>query len=412
MNILFLIDQFEPICDAQSFVLNNIISSTAFSSDKIYIIAHERFPKTADIQQNVRTNIRQIIYFVDFYTLDYANLKEYLKGEDPAKRPFLWLSYFIKRIVKSIYSWFVGPACTLSSHRFYKKACKLMKNEKMDLIMPISGNFGCQKAAETIYKKTGVPFAGYYLDPMYTFPGYKNKNRIKNQEKKWIDASLTTFMPPLLKPDYEPISKNITYVNYPSSFKFDYTNINICGEPRIFLFCGSFLKNIREPKPLFAFAEMFPKDRFLCLCNKNKSLKESENTNVPKNIEFVGPKILPQMIELIAKANFLINIENEVGNQVPSKVYLYLFSKKPIINFKSEFTPLPADVNPLISYPEILNLPKQSCYEQEALKIRDFVNKNKTNNINDEDLNQFLDYSNEKICETIRIKLSSLIGKN
>jgi hypothetical protein len=411
MKILFLIGQFQPVCEAEAFILHNIISSEAFSRDEITVLSHQRISNDSSHPTKVSySNVIKTVEFVDFYSLDYAIFKRYLKSKCLFARPFLQLAYLAARTKKDFFSKHKGPAQLLSARLFVKKASKILKEDKTDLIISISGDFGCQLAAEKLTKKTGIPHSCYYVDPMHTFPGYAHfsKEKLQTLEKGWLDSSLVSFLPPILKENYDAVSAKILFFDYPSSFRP--TKTENSKDSKQILYCGSFLQSIREPASFFALAKILPNYSFVCLGEMPKGLS-ARYQNFPQNVRFLPKQNVFEMEKTIEQSEILLNMENEVGNQVPSKVYLYLFSQKPLINLLSANASIPDQFNPLKQYPLILNLPKKVDYSENMTQIQAFFEELPSKTITENQLSAYANFRNETICQQIHLALDKAINR-
>ena len=55
--------------------------------------------------------------------------------------------------------------------------------------------------------------------------------------------------------------------------------------------------------------------------------------NISKNIHFLGKKRKEDIIRIYQEADILVNIGNSIDNQMPSKIFEYISTGKPILNF-------------------------------------------------------------------------------
>lgn len=137
------------------------------------------------------------------------------------------------------------------------------------------------------------------------------------------------------------------------------------------VFTGSFYSNIRDPKYML---EIFRKSSSkLFIVGSGRTSNESNNAN--NNIIYLGRKSLTETKSILNSADFLVNLGNSVSNQVPSKIFDYISSGKPIIHIrKLENDP---SMVYLSKYPLCLDLYEGDPIEMNLQKLEAFIKENK-----------------------------------
>lgn len=126
----------------------------------------------------------------------------------------------------------------------------------------------------------------------------------------------------------------------PQGFDFDDIEIESYKKNTIstFAYAGNFYEDIRNPNELFDFLMTLDTEfKFIVFTNKNNQFYRD---HFHKYEEVLGRNlivndIVPRLecIKELSKADFLINMENKVSIQAPSKLIDYSLSKRPIFSF-------------------------------------------------------------------------------
>ena len=193
-------------------------------------------------------------------------------------------------------------------------------------------------------KKLNVKWCVYLLDT-YAFNYYtKNKKRAYSEEKELLKSCDLAIVTDLIYKDYEDNSlvsflhkvktlefPNIQEISYNESIKsvcIDRNKIN-CA------FIGSLYPEIRNPEFLFNIISSIDNDKIKhTIAGKIYGTKEAVGINeeIEKKIDFLGQVDIKLAVNLMLDADILINIGNTVPNQMPSKIFDYISTGKPIIN--------------------------------------------------------------------------------
>lgn len=179
-----------------------------------------------------------------------------------------------------------------------------------------------------------------YGDPFYLNPVQKKFIGLKFLEK-WVTKQFDFISIPTEKSihyytDYKEKSR-IKVI--PQGFDFSNIKLESYKNNRIPTFCyaGVFYKDIRNPNFLFEFLSSLDYDyRFIIYTRLDDEFFQ-ETISMYK--EQFGERIIlrdfiprEKLIKEMSKMDFVINLENENSNQVPSKIIDYALSKRPILN--------------------------------------------------------------------------------
>ena len=107
------------------------------------------------------------------------------------------------------------------------------------------------------------------------------------------------------------------------------------GADRIILrYTGMFYSNIRRPDELLRFLDTLDPDRYTVeFYGPCCDYMRMHFQKMPLCLHLMGTVSTQQCRDLTAAADVLLNVGNTAANQVPSKVFEYIASGKPILNF-------------------------------------------------------------------------------
>jgi glycosyltransferase involved in cell wall biosynthesis len=101
-----------------------------------------------------------------------------------------------------------------------------------------------------------------------------------------------------------------------------------------FVYAGVFYKGKRDPRPFLNYLCNLKTDfRFVIFTTNDSILSDYK---IKLNGKLIIKNSIPrsEILKDLSKADFLVNIENDTNNQVPSKLIDYALSKRPIISLK------------------------------------------------------------------------------
>ncbi len=221
-----------------------------------------------------------------------------------------------------------------------------VKREQMDAMVCFAYPFPLAKGA--VDAAVGIPTIYYQFDPHglhETLPPETAAQRIADEVGVMTQADATITTRALLAqyqahPAYANVRETLCALDFPTfgekavgdaspAFAFDAANINL-------LFCGTLDDGFRSPAyflqgctPLF---EQMPTLRLYFLGNLASAVLKDYATRYPTQI-ILHPLVESEVAaRTIADADILLNIGNSITNMMPSKIFDYFATGKPIVN--------------------------------------------------------------------------------
>lgn len=332
---------------------------------------------------------RQII---DFIIMGYYALKRHIKndyyGEKDAR-------YFIRLIERQI------------------------EISEYDVIISFSSPFISHYIASVLSKKHNIPWIAYYFDPF--FSNYTLDRKLIDKRKK-IEENIMSKAEKVL-------------ITYPTNI--DYIKRNVCFESNIiqtempgirkdmfFLyermkhkryicyFVGNLYSDIRNPKNVIKLFEALKDDAELFFVGGYYG-NELSIDDVANNIHFVGKKNGEDLQKVFQEADFLVNIGNSITNQMPSKIFEYISTGKPIINFfKNDNCPT---LQYTSKYTLAINIDEreiEESIEKVRMSVLSFCRENIGKRVVEEEINNTFHRNTDKfVTDTLVRVIEEVIGE-
>lgn len=217
--------------------------------------------------------------------------------------------------------------------------------EDFDAILSVSFPFESHVCASRLASQYEKPWYAYYLDPYCTnhvFGEEHLEKRVRAEEKVLSTCNTIFFTKPIYQ-DYQAVGMKldesrivevcipgIREIRKEKEVLWD-TNALQC------LFVGNLYWDIRDPSRLLeCFKEL--KDEYQLTFvgglggDDRDQIIQEKRLNQYENIHFLRPVSNQEAEQLMMNADVLVNIGNSVENQIPSKVFDYLSTGKPILN--------------------------------------------------------------------------------
>ena len=266
----------------------------------------------------------------------------------------------------------------------YNSLKNIDPNEYDFIISVLGGKFFETVAVLKYCKKYKKPFGIYQLDPCMNNKGEPKSNhysRIKFEKTLYKHAKFIITTPIIF---WEHQSDSLcTHLDKVFPLEFPLVSPNIRVETTAdkdvtkCLYCGSLYSNIRTPDYLLdLLAESLTKGKIeLTFVGRNCDTFSSLRPELP--IKWLGVVSSDEAKQMVDEAHVLINIGNTIDNQVPSKIFDYISSGKPIINlYKIKNCPT---LKYLDKYPLALNIfENKDCFVENVQKIDSFLANVKT----------------------------------
>lgn len=381
MNLLFVLGSVYPRDDANSNIVNSIAANLKSRYEGIHIIElglNDQIDPISKYEINgvtiygmgntfkTRLSKKIISYLDSFEIRTKIHLIVLL-----LKRPDLAIEYLKKMIrfgnVQKCYQVQIKEICV---------------KERIDIIICVSYPFLTAMAVAKMRMK--LPYIYYQLDPYFSHYMQPNRRKALSQEAYVCERSDAIIMTDLIYNDYikSSLSKFLTkstILGFPVIEENSRCNVmlGLRKEGIIKLaFVGTLYEDIRSPSYLFIL------------------MNELVNRGIQIHLDLVGPLVgninIPQTEWLsyhgrlsvseakiyIQQADILINIGNSINNQMPSKIFEYFNSGKPIINlYKLDDCPTLPYAN---RYPYCISVKETRDVSIETCEcVEDFIRENK-----------------------------------
>lgn len=220
---------------------------------------------------------------------------------------------------------------------FIKKLSRL-KNENYDIVIPVSGYY----EAAAVAMQSNIPMVLYQVDPCASNAKFSGKihREVARFEKRLYEAAAAIITTPIM---YREICENYPEQIAKKTHAMEFPNVDAEDMPTIkrerqeirCLFAGSLYPTARNPRYTVKLFNGIhnPQIRLMFVgTDKERMCEFVEEKQLTGNMSFLGVLSLEQARKEIADADILVNIGNIMTNQVPSKIFEYISSGKPIIN--------------------------------------------------------------------------------
>lgn len=349
MNILFVVGQLLPLSDTNTIIMRQLAQELArqFPQMKISFLG---FSGVAQGQSRPGENRDVTAAFVPNQRAPYSEKLESLLTQTASmgikkrlavflKSPALLLELLIKRAKNG--------SMPVQYARAVKRA---IQEQSFDVIVGVSAPFHAPYGV--VRAGIGrVPFVYYQLDPYFSHYLQPNRKRAVRLEDRVCRRADHIIMTDLIRKDYErSVLKKYLHKSsvlpFPAFLSRDEQEQRAAKGPQAagnvparLVFVGSLYGDIRSPLFLLQLAcalRRSGKVFHLDIVGPIRSpLGEAVLPYIKELGEFVtfhGSVPAHQAQEWVRSADVLVNIANTVPNQLPSKIFEYFASGKPILN--------------------------------------------------------------------------------
>jgi hypothetical protein len=310
-------------------------------------------------------------------------------------------------------------------HSEYKLLKDLIRKNDYICILSTCARFLSHLNVLQLKKEVGfsIPWIAYFMDPYAYFIGnLGGSDKLIEQEREVYEYSDIVLVTEEIFEENKTnlLSKymNKTEATRFANFRCDKKGLtnNIFVKDKInCVYVGSLLnESIRSPSYLFKIINLMDdKYVFHIICNnltrKNRQLR---NTILDKNkkVRWYNNLPLHECLGIMSKADILINLGNKSINQTPSKIFDYIGTGRPIVNFYSLYND--TSKRYLERYPKKLNLLEMdNLLVENKEKFEKFAFNESGQFIQIEDVKQLYgEYLSEKVtADTLRI-INKVIG--
>lgn len=340
MNILFITTDRYPNYGTSTGIIKKLIfeGDMLRRADSITVLTEKSDINEKDMELNEGVNI---VRYVSTFSM---RMKCILKDKSISivqKLCFIGKKFYIKYVNKEYKDSFIKR---LHINEIYKVLLKI-NAEKYEVIIPIFGDYDAAMAAARYKKKyVNSHLILYQVDPFSTNWVLDKKlvNKYKKTEKKLYSLSDAIITMPCIYKDIEKISDKKDLYKF-SIFELPLINKRKLDENKkrndipICLFSGLIYRNIRNPRyTIKLFSDLIKKNIVeLWFVGVEHNELPVEFSGI--NIKCFGRIPITEANVLIDQADVLINIGNLMNNQVPSKIFDYISTGKPIINIYKNY---------------------------------------------------------------------------
>lgn len=262
---------------------------------------------------------------------------------------------------------------------------RLHAKENFQVLIPIAGAYEMVAAAMVVAKKEKIGLLVYQVDPCSTNASYDKKSQRSRElfeDELYLNADAVITTPIILaerQATGKPDLKKTTAMEFPNvSVKPIFPSTRKDANKKICVFAGRLYRGIRDPKyTVSLFAHLA--DQNIQLHMYGVTTEELLSYDIDKNavakIFCHGLSPLNVVHEKISQADVVVNIGNVMTNQVPSKIFEYISSCKPIINIaaNSNCPSIPY----LRRYPRVLTLLEDEGIAKESIcSAKNFIIEN------------------------------------
>lgn len=313
--------------------------------------------------------------------------------------------------------------------RLYEhEARKAVRVAEYDAVISFSGPFLTHAVASRMVRGQGVPWIPVYVDPYFSngiFDPARREERKKQEESLMEPASKILMTYPTDR-DYlqnkVAFADKITGIGMPgvvalaplgtdpdgASAPEESVPSGACPHRRTrCCFFGSLYKGIRDPRAAVKLFTAAGDEVEALFAGPVSGADQAEFFPEGGNCRHIGSLAGDELAAAYEEADVLVNIGNTVMNQMPSKIFEYISTGKPIINiYKSPECPT---LKYLTKYPAALNIAEADIDadpEGSGERVRDFCREQKGNRVPSEEVlrifreNTFA-YFAEKLSELI-----------
>ncbi|WP_368242248.1 hypothetical protein [Butyricimonas virosa] len=319
MKILIVSGSFFPINAPRAFRTTELVKEFVKQGHKVTLyIPYIEYDYSAFLKKYSNVKI--------FYTLNKE--KNVVKSTG--------LSYKISRILNIFLEY--------PEVEYYFKLSSILKNEKdYDLLISIAVPHPIHWGIGRIYKKRKIART-WVADCGDPYMGVKTVNVPKMFYFKWFEKLWCKKCDYISVPTIESISGY--YPEFRNKIRvipqgFDFEAITLPEYKRnsipTFAYAGSFIKGRREPQRLMEFlCSVTIPFKFLVFSTNGEAFMAPYKEKLGDKLECMKPISRVELLPIIAKMDFLINIGNGTNVQTPSKLIDYTLTKRPILTVQTD----------------------------------------------------------------------------
>lgn len=381
-HIVFVLSNYKPNVTATSNCAYNVIKHMKNKYDITVICLHHG--KDHLIEENI--DDVNVIRLRDNYEYFYHLLKgKYNAEKSKTKKLFFFIIFRLLTLINFVMFCFKSHSIRKANISLYYKYLKKVNSEKkIDTIIPVSLGFESVVASYKFRKKNNeVKMIPYLFDP-FTFNASLHKRpffykmRTKNHlelEQKIFSLSNKIFILPqleqIMKTSFANFYSKVILTEHPLLEKSNASPIKGMFEDNKkikIVYTGTLYQSIRNPEYLLTVyqliedADMSSQLHMFTAGNCDNILNYFKGY-LKESLILHGTVSLLEAQSAMHNADILINLGNTVTYQIPSKIFEYIATGKPIIHFYSHKEDKVIEI--LESYPLAL------CLESDPAQLRE-----------------------------------------
>ncbi len=305
---------------------------------------------------------------------------------------------------------------------FIYDICKKLNITDFDLILSFSNPFLAHYSAGILAKKYSIPWIAYYLDPFFSNATLDKKAFLKRKlmEEKTLEFASKILLTYPINENYIKLGisfhKKILMAEMPGiSTVLSACEGTISHQKCKCFFIGNLYKGIRTPETVIkAFSLLANDDVELFFAGGFDKEFLDLLKGVSGNIHFLGRKTAEEVLQIYKDADILVNIGNSIDNQIPSKIFEYISTGKPIINFYKTAT-CPT-LKYLKKYPIALNIFEEDFFDdidKNIKQIKEFCIRNKGNTVSGSFIKKnFNSNTDEEVANYLGEQINKVLQEN
>lgn len=268
-------------------------------------------------------------------------------------------------------------------NRLVQKCKSIVKENRIDVIIPVYGPIETVLAAMEIKKKSGIVLIPYFLDSLLggPIPRFMSKEQKESKalkvEKMIAESVDKIFMMLGAKKLYSncEYANKIEFLDLPLLVKHSGERVNNYNNPKgeiIIVFVGNISKSIRNPEYILSILSKINID-YKCYIVGNSDCESlfEKYTKFDRRICKLSSVSYDEAQKYLREADFLLNIGNSLEYMVPSKIFEYFSYSKPIISTqKIENDPT---ISYLYKYKKVVILNEQDEEEKSVKLLESFL---------------------------------------
>lgn len=233
-------------------------------------------------------------------------------------------------------------------NKYYNEACKIIDNSNINIVVTVYRPIELLIVGLKLKEKYGenIKLISYFLDNLtekisvgsfkYRYFALQHKRLLKSIKNKSDKIVCLKYYKNEVEKDLEKCNTKIDYVGLPNLIKPKYSTYKNEEDSKIrIIYAGSFYKNIRNPKTVLDF-----------FCKMCKNMPELElhfyswgcEDEINKAKSLIGEQLFihgrvssEEIQKIIARADVLLNVANDIPHQVPGKLIEYFTTGLPVI---------------------------------------------------------------------------------